>query len=437
MSMFAIITFRHDGPLKNWQAVRAANVHNARTQPLPHALPGAPPPTHLIGTDNLEQDMRRQLSTANIDPDRLRKNGVIAYEAILTASAEFFHAGTTDERNERLKEWTKAQVEWALKQYGAHRVVSMVLHEDEKTPHVHLVILPLEEKPDRRCTDETALRWKLVGRTVSGPGSFEEAQDAYSQGMAQFGLVRGIKGSGRKHEPVPVFIARMAEKEAAVDSAKRQLDTAKLAHDAAMAAQLRDIEQARERLASERQSAIAETAAERLRIAAERAEMEKASADHAAKVAFDDRRLAADRESVRGHLELMAQMERELQHDMDEQRAETAALALERESLMVARRDAEAERSAAAAELVLVRQRAAKLQEHQERLFPTFRAARHFREQIAAMKCEALSPAASATRAAVDALAGAAATVSPPAHERRPDMIAHYGQIQREGTALR
>ncbi len=435
--MFAIITFRHDGPLKNWQAVRAANVHNARTQPLPHAIPGAPPPTYLIGTNNLEQDVKRQLRAANIDPGQLRKNGVIAYEAILTASAEFFERGTADERDQRLHEWTKAQVKWALKQYGAHRVVSMVLHEDEKTPHVHLVILPLEEKPDRRCTDDTVLRWKLVGRTISGPGSFEEAQDAYSQGMARFGLMRGIKGSGRKHEPVPVFVARMAEKEAAVENAQRLLDTAKLAHDAAMTAQLRDIEQVRERLVSERQSAIAETAAERRRIAAERTELDRAIADHAATVAFDDHRLAADRESVREHLEVMAQMERELQHDMDEQRAETAALALEREAMMAARRDAEAERSAVAAELASVRQRAAKLQEHQERLFPTFRAARDFREQIAALKGQALSPVASATCAAADALAVAAATVSPPDHERRPDMIAHYAQIQRQGAALR
>ena len=32
MTRFAIITFRDKGPLKNWQAVRAGNVHNARTQ---------------------------------------------------------------------------------------------------------------------------------------------------------------------------------------------------------------------------------------------------------------------------------------------------------------------------------------------------------------------------------------------------------------------
>ena len=161
--------------------------------------------------------MKRHLRGAKLDPDRLRKNGVIAFEAILSASAEFFDAGTDEERVGRLTAWKAAQRDWALKRYGAHRVASMVLHVDEKVPHIHLVVVPLEVKRDGRRKDADA-RWSLVGRTISGPGRFDEVQDEYAMAMAPFGLSRGVRGSGRKHEPVPVYLARMAAKERAVDA---------------------------------------------------------------------------------------------------------------------------------------------------------------------------------------------------------------------------
>ena len=214
---FAIITFRSTGPIKTWAAMRAANVHNARTKPLAHAVVGAPAPEHLIGTGDLVADVKRHLRGAKLDPDRLRKNGVIAFEAILSASAEFFDAGSDEERAGRLTAWKTAQRDWALKRYGAHRVASMVLHVDEKVPHIHLVVVPLEVKRDGRRKDADA-RWSLVGRTISGPGRFDEVQDEYAIAMAPFGLSRGVRGSGRKHEPVPVYLARMAAKEQAVDA---------------------------------------------------------------------------------------------------------------------------------------------------------------------------------------------------------------------------
>lgn len=222
MSMFAIITFRDEGPLKNMQSVAAANVHNARTKPLAHAMPNAPKPLHLVGSGNLVADVKAALLGVGIDPAKLRKNGVLAYEAILSASAAFFERGDEQERRERLDRWIAEQVKWALGRYGVLRVVSMVLHVDELVPHVHLVLLPLEAKPDARFADKDRIRWNLVGRTISGPGKFDEAHDAYAAAMAQFGLVRGIKGSGRKHEPVPVYVARMKQKEIELDGARAQ-----------------------------------------------------------------------------------------------------------------------------------------------------------------------------------------------------------------------
>lgn len=420
------------------------------------------------------------------NPDRLRKNGVIAYEAILSASPAFFEAGTPADRTQRLEEWTKAQVEWARERYGSHRIASMVLHEDEKTPHVHLILLPLEVKPDKRCLDKSALHWSLVGRTISGPGRFDEVQDAYSAGMARFGLARGVKGSQRKHEPVPMFLKRIAEKESAVDQTQRQLDAglgevaaerhqigrdraalqtgflelarvveitrqdrerveadtaalaaAKAAHAALAAMQVREIDQARAELVSERRTADAEAAAERRRVEEERAELEKAKAAHEAKVADDNRRLAADRASLRMQLERMSGMEDELQQDLDDQRRDTAAAARDRAAAAAERDAATADRAAAAAERAAVRTMAEKLNAHRDRLLPTMRAARDFRMQIAALKGQPLTPVASSTRAAVDALSRAASDAHVPPSETRPDVIQMYDRIRQQGAAIR
>lgn len=269
---FAIITFRSTGPIKTWSDMRAANVHNARTKPLAHAIAGAPAPEHLIGTGDLVADVKRHLRRAKIDPARLRKNGVIAYEAILSASAEFFDAGSAEERAGRLTAWKAAQREWAIKRYGHHRIASMVLHVDEKVPHIHLVVLPLEVKPDGRRKDGEQ-RWSLVGRTISGPGRFDEAQDVYAEAMSQFGLVRGIRGSGRKHEPVPVYLARMAAKEQAVDADRADVlrDRAAAAADRAQIEALRrEVERRDREVAARAEQLEKDDAARRRRLDQER-----------------------------------------------------------------------------------------------------------------------------------------------------------------------
>lgn len=272
--MFAIVTFRNSGPIKTWGAMRATNVHNSRTVPLPHAMPAAPPPRFLVGGADLVRDVKLRLRAVSIDPDRLRKNGVIAYEAILTASAVFFE-GPEEDRAARLERWINAQVEWAMARYGPHRVASMVLHLDEKVPHVHLVIVPLEVKQDRRRSD-AGVRWSLVGRMISGPGCYDEVQDHYAAAMAPLGLIRGLRGSGRKHEPVPVYLARMASKEREVDDQRNDLS--------------------RERARVIEYKAGIDARADAL--AKQQAEHTLAVAAHVARVAADEACLAAERAAI-------------------------------------------------------------------------------------------------------------------------------------------
>lgn len=242
---FAIISFRADGPIKTWSDLRGAHVHNSRTKPIAHAVLGAPPPEHLIGSGDLVADVKSKMRAVDIDPAKLRKNGVIAYEAVLTASPDFFRFGSADERKSRLDAWKAQQVRFAVDRWGRHRIASMVLHLDEETPHIHLVVLPLDVKSDKRRNDRT-VRWGLVGRTISGPGKYDQLQDDYSAAMAQFGLVRGVRGSGQKNEPMGRFIQRTqdeklaAERErAAATAARRAAEAERLAAEEDRVAALR------------------------------------------------------------------------------------------------------------------------------------------------------------------------------------------------------
>ena len=64
------------------------------------------------------------------------------------------------------------------------------------------------------------------------------------------------------------------------------------------------------------------------------------------------------------------------------------------------------------------------------------KAAAEFRKRIKAARGQPLTPAASATRAAVNTLRAATSTVSVPLHDTRPDVHAAYADIRRQAGGL-
>jgi hypothetical protein len=212
---YAIFTFRDAGPIKSWNELRGVQMHNSREQPIAHAT-SERPPVHLIGSGDLVGDTKAALRRHDLDPDDLRSNGVLAYEAVLTASPEYFtEVDDYVERSQRCGAWALAQQDFVLKKYGERRVVSLVLHLDEQTPHMHVVVLPLDFKPDDHP------RWSLVGRTIAGPGQFQLLQDDYGAAMAPLGLHRGEVASGTKHKPTRDYMMDLRVRIEDADAAKR------------------------------------------------------------------------------------------------------------------------------------------------------------------------------------------------------------------------
>lgn len=186
MAQFAILRV---GKLKNWRSIRAAGGHNLRTQPVPNADPNAPPPRVLHGPDNLADAVADRLAHAA----KYRKDAVLASEMILTGSPEAMAAKSPEE----LDAWTAANVRWLVEKFGPN-LVQVVRHDDETTPHLHAVVVPIN--PDGR------LSAKRFWGEASGLSAL---QTEYAQAMKPEGLERGVMGSKAKHRTVRAFYAAL------------------------------------------------------------------------------------------------------------------------------------------------------------------------------------------------------------------------------------
>ena len=70
-----------------------------------------------------------------------RKNAVLAYEIVTT----FTRGANVD-----VDAWAEANKKWMEDTFGTENVLSMQLHLDETTPHIHTIVIPIDER-DRLC----------------------------------------------------------------------------------------------------------------------------------------------------------------------------------------------------------------------------------------------------------------------------------------------
>lgn len=161
----------------------------------------------------ISQAVRKRIKEAGIE--KIRSNQNIALEIIFTGSPETMNALGVKE----LDEWTKRTLDWAGKQWGRENIVSAVLHCDEKTPHIHLILVPIVQGVSRRSKsrDNTRARREgnsklrkrnMYGNRLCANEVFTQPRlwgyhTSYAEEVGkQFGLSRGVrgeKGSRRTH----------------------------------------------------------------------------------------------------------------------------------------------------------------------------------------------------------------------------------------------
>ena len=116
---------------------------------------------------------------------RVRKDSVTAVEVLITASPEFFEG----KKPREVKEFFDYALEFMKSKQDAATYISAVVHVDEKTPHMHLIFVPLT--PDNRLSAKTIIgnRKKLTqwqddfhAHMVKKYPDFERGESARSTG---------------------------------------------------------------------------------------------------------------------------------------------------------------------------------------------------------------------------------------------------------------
>ena len=130
-------------------------------------------------------------------------NSVVADELLFTSDNDFFKNMSKKE----IKKWADSCMEFVYEDLGytKEQVLHATVHMDEKTPHLHCVVVPLIKKFDKRTNTE---KYTISKKHYMKPGAYiSELQDKYWQRMVDkgFKLERGIKNSDNEHISIKKF----------------------------------------------------------------------------------------------------------------------------------------------------------------------------------------------------------------------------------------
>lgn len=146
----------------------------------------------------------QQVISGNVKSEKkIRKDAVLLSEFLITSDSSFFDNLTSDEQ----KRYFETAKDFIADKYGEQNIVYATVHNDERTPHMHVGLVPV--------TDDGRLSAKDV---FGNRMQFVKLQDDFNAHVkAQgFDLERGVS-SNRKHLDVAKFKAKTsyeAEKEA-------------------------------------------------------------------------------------------------------------------------------------------------------------------------------------------------------------------------------
>lgn len=119
---------------------------------------------------------------------KTRRDAVMAEELIVSASPDFFKDKTPEES----KAFLKCAVDWAQEKYKDN-LVSAIVHMDETTPHLHMMIVPLVEKEDgKHLTAKELFTPKECARNQEDLAAWLNAHQQLVE--------RGAAGSKAKHK---------------------------------------------------------------------------------------------------------------------------------------------------------------------------------------------------------------------------------------------
>jgi hypothetical protein len=185
--MYSIMRF---DKIKSWAAVGSKQSHNVRSFDVQNADPQKMKNNrYLVGDENIIDNMKKRIGNIKV-----RKNAILGYEFMMTATPEFFRKSSNiygDYDEKKLIEYEAGALRFLEKTFGKENIISVVTHLDEATPHIHAIITPITN--DNRLA---AAAW------TDGPQKLKLLQDSFANEFVGMGLKRGKEGSTANHERV-------------------------------------------------------------------------------------------------------------------------------------------------------------------------------------------------------------------------------------------
>lgn len=182
--------FMHIEKVKTLQSLTRKQTHNLREGFVPNAdISRAFLNEELVPVKDGKSFSQTYRDTVkNLDyykNHKMPKNSVKAMELMMTYS----HGKDDLPEKFSIDKWKEENVKWLEKTFGKDNLVSVVLHMDEATPHIHAIVLPVVE-----------------GRmNASYYRNYRQLQDSYAEQMSEVGLRRGKENSIAKHEDIQKF----------------------------------------------------------------------------------------------------------------------------------------------------------------------------------------------------------------------------------------
>ncbi|SHJ88231.1 Plasmid recombination enzyme [Arenibacter nanhaiticus] len=118
---------------------------------------------------------------------KIRKDAVKAVEYIMTSDP--FMMNEIFKEKEVYTSWVKDNKLFLENIFGSENIISMHLHLDEKTPHLHAIIVPITKDGRLSCKS-----------FVDGKKDLAQQQTDYAKVMSKYGMKRGEAGSKARHQ---------------------------------------------------------------------------------------------------------------------------------------------------------------------------------------------------------------------------------------------
>ena len=186
------------------------------------------PSTGKAKTLTIQQAVNRRIEEAGITKVRSNQNTCI--EIIFSGSPETMCAMSPEQVNA----WANDTLAWAQSRWGYENVVSATLHCDEKTPHMHVIVVPIVQGQSRRSASKERMdaamgvdtrkyktnttRNRLCANEVYTKPLLYGYHTSYAETVGEkYGLSRGVRaelGSYKKHTSSIEYNRQLAEETA-------------------------------------------------------------------------------------------------------------------------------------------------------------------------------------------------------------------------------